>query len=1159
MTGFTHLHCHSEYSLLDGAIRIKDLCARAVDLGFSAAAITDHGNLFGALPFYLEAKKTGIKPIIGSEVYVADDMLDRENKQRFHLVLLAQNLTGYQNLLKIVSAGFLNGFYYRPRVDKKYLQQHNEGLICLSACLQGEVPNTLLHSTFDAAMHKAREYKAIFPDRFYLELQSNGLKEQAVVNTRLMELGRELSLPLVATNDCHYLDKDDYEAHDILLCVGTGKIVSESKRLKFDTNEFYYKAPEEMESAFAHCPEALENVGRIVDQCEVELPLNQHFFPVYDVPEGATLDSEFRRLAEQGLTERLAALPYAVDEQEYRSRLEFELDVIISKGFPAYFLIVQDFINWAKTQGIPVGPGRGSAAGSLVSYALRITDLDPIRYHLFFERFLNVERASMPDIDVDFCYNRRSDVIKYVTEKYGHDHVAQIVAFGTMKAKGVIRDVARALNISLKDADRIAKLIPDDLKMTLDKALDQEPELRSFIETEPQFRKLFDISRRLEGLTRHSSIHAAGIVISQKPMVEYLPLHRGKNGEVVTQFDMKKVEKVGLIKFDFLGLKTLTVLDDALKLIRKNGKNTPNLEALPLDDSATFELLCRAETDGVFQLESDGMRRVLKGLKPSCFEDIIALLALYRPGPLESGMVDDFVGRKHGLRKVEYEFPELAPIVHPILEDTYGVILYQEQVMKIASDLAKYSLGEGDNLRRAMGKKDPAEMAKQRVRFLAGTRENGISQDAAGYIFDLMEKFAGYGFNKSHSAAYALISYQTAYVKAHFPSEFMAAMITSEVSNSDKILAHVSACRDIGIEILPPDINKSFYEFTVESEAIRYGLSGIKGVGEGAVKSLEEERAQNGEFSSLLDLCTRVNLRQVNKKVLEALIKSGSMDIFGCNRRTLMEGLERVLSMAQKRAKRKISGQRMFTMNLHEENTCSLTGLGLYSGVEDAPEYKDDEKFRMEKEAFGFFLIGHPLQPFRQEIRRMGYFSLSQCAELPEKTPVHVAVLVTGVKTILTKKGDRMAFCAIEDLSGSGEAIVFSEPYAAHRDALASEEPLLLIGTVGRPDLRNGDEAEGVSKKAKIVVESCKPLAEAVGLGSEPVVLCVQVRNQKPAWSGLQDILRKYPGKAPVQLDVARAEYVCRLQCGPDFWVAPCPDFWQDIELWKQGAAQGQI
>lgn len=1152
MSGFTHLHCHSEYSLLDGAIRLKDLCARAVDFGFSSAAITDHGNLFGSVPFYLEAKKHGLKPIIGSEIYIADDMTDRENKKRFHLILLAQNLQGYHNLVKIVSAGHLDGFYYKPRVDKKFLRTHSEGIVCLSACLQGEVPYALRHGTMDKALLVAREYMDIFPGRFYLELQSNGLKEQDVVNDRLMELARETGLPLVATNDCHYLGQDDYEAHDILLCVGTGKIASEKQRLKFETNEFYYKAPEEMEAAFAHCPEAIENAGRIADLCEVELKLKQHFFPVYDVPAGSTLDEEFRRLSEEGLVERIKALPYAVDEALYRERLEFELRVIIEKGFPAYFLIVQDFINWAKSQNIPVGPGRGSAAGSLVSYALRITDLDPIRYALFFERFLNVERASLPDIDVDFCYNRRDEVIRYVSQKYGSDHVAQIVAFGTMKAKGAIRDVARALDVSLKDADRIAKLIPDDLKMTLAKALDEEPDLRPLLDSDPRFQKLYDVARRLEGLARHSSIHAAGIVISQKPMVEYLPLHKGKNGEVVTQLDMKKVELIGLIKFDFLGLKTLTVIDDALKLVRKNGKPVPALEKLPLDDPQTYELLCRGETDGVFQLESDGMRRVLRGLKPSCFEDIVALLALYRPGPLESGMVDDFIARKHGLKKVEYEYPELAPVLHPILEDTYGVILYQEQVMQIASDLARYSLGEGDNLRRAMGKKDPAEMAKQRVRFLDGARENGISQAAAEYIFDLMEKFAGYGFNKSHSAAYAVISYQTAYVKAHHPAEFMAAIITSEVSNSDKILAHVSACRDLGLEVLPPDVNRSRNEFTVEGESIRYGLSGIKGVGEGAVESIVEERDRGGAFTSLLDFCQRVNLRKVNKKVLESLIKSGAMDAFGCSRRALLEGLDKVQAKAQKRAKRKTSGQLPF-LGLVEENTCNLTGLGIEGEDADLPEYGDDEKCRMEKEAFGFFLIGHPLQPFRREIRRLGYASLAQCADLPEKTPVQVPVLVTATKTITTKKGDRMAFCAIEDLSGSGEAIVFSEPYAAAKGLLASEEPLLLTGSVGKREMQSEDNGEEGLKKPKLLVESFKLLSEVVGSGSEPIVLLVRANGASPGWDGLEEVIRRYPGQAPVLIDLVRPDYVCRLQLGPEHMVAPCPEFWREFEQWRQG------
>lgn len=1149
MTNFTHLHCHTEYSLLDGAIRLKDLCARAVDFGFSSAAITDHGNLFGAVNFYRLAKEHGIKPIIGCEIYVADNMADRENKQRFHLVLLAQDLAGYYNLVRIVSAGYSKGFYYRPRVDKKFLQEHNEGLICLSACLQGEVPWSLRFETMERAREKAQEYAHIFPQRFYLELQSNGLREQEVVNDRLMELAKITDLPLVATNDCHYLGKDDYEAHDILLCVGTGKVVSQEQRLRFETNEFYYKTPEEMEAAFAHCPEAIENAGRIADVCQVELSLGQNFFPAYQVSQGMTLDEEFRRLSEAGLAERIKALPYPIDEHVYRDRLEFELNVIIEKGFQAYFLIVQDFINWAKKQGIPVGPGRGSAAGSLVAYALKITDLDPIYYKLFFERFLNVERTSLPDIDVDFCYNRRDEVIEYVTQKYGVDHVAQIVTFGTMKAKGAIRDVARALDISLKDSDRIAKLIPGDLHMTLSKAWDDEPDLRELIQSDARFKKLYDISRRLEGLARHSSTHAAGIVISPKPMIEFLPILLGKNKEVMTQFDMKTVERVGLIKFDFLGLKTLTVIDDALKLIAKNNKPVPTLETLPLDDPQTFELLCRAETDGIFQLESDGMRRVLKALKPSCFEDIIALLALYRPGPLESGMVDDFVNRKHGLCEVHYKYPELAPILHPILKDTYGVILYQEQVMKIASDLAGYSLGEGDNLRRAMGKKDPVEMAKQRVRFLDGTKENNISQEAAEYIFDLMEKFAGYGFNKSHSAAYAVISYQTAYIKAHCPAEFMAAIITSEVSNSDKTLAHVSACRDLGLDILFPDVNKSFNEFTVEGQSIRYGLSGIKGVGVGAVQSIVEEREKGGDFTSLLDFCQRVNLRKVNKRVLDALIKAGAMDNFGCSRRTLLAGLDKVQTTAQKLAKRGATMQ-LPLMGLMDTNTCSLTGLGIEDNELLLPEFDADEKCRMEKEVFGFFLMGHPLQPYRQEIRRLGYVSLAQCAELPEKSPVQVPVLITNTKTIITKKGSRMAFCAIEDLSGSGEAIVFSEPYTSYRQLLESDEPLLLIGTVGKSDAPDEEQEDSV-KKPKILAEAFKLLSTVTGSGSEPVVLKILSADDKTDWAGLHEIFTRYPGQAPIELDLIRGEFICRLQLGPNFLVAPGPQFWRDFEQWQ--------
>ncbi|PIE68968.1 MAG: DNA polymerase III subunit alpha [Deltaproteobacteria bacterium] len=1153
MSDFTHLHCHTEYSLLDGGIRIKDLCNQAVDFGFSSAAITDHGNLFGAMVFYQTAKKCGIKPIIGCEMYVTPgDMREKDTKTRYHLLLLAQNNQGYKNLVKLVSDSFLEGFYYKPRVDKAALRAHSEGLIASSACLQGEVSYALRHNEMDKALEIAREYAAIYPDRFYLELMVNGFKEQEVVNERMKELAETTGLPLLATNDCHYLYQEDAEAHDILLCVGTGKLASDTKRLKFDTDALYYKPLEVMEQEFKDCPQALDNAARIVDSCHLDLTLNQHYFPVYDVPQGRTLDEEFTTLSRQGLQERLDQLPYEVDEAAYHARMDQELAVIIEKGFPAYFLIVQDFINWAKGKGIPVGPGRGSAAGSIVAWSLKITDLDPIKYHLFFERFLNVERESMPDIDVDFCYNRREEVIRYVTEKYGKDHVAQIVAMGTMKAKGVIRDVGRVLDIPLKEVDKIAKLIPDDLGMTLDKALKQEPELGKLMQADARVDKLIAISKRLEGLARHASTHAAGLVISQKPMTEYLPLFKGKKGEVITQFDKKKVEVAGLIKFDFLGLKTLTVIHDALTLIKHNNKPVPDVERLPLDDPLTYELLSKGESDGVFQLESSGMKNVLRSMRPSCFEDIIALLALYRPGPLESGMVELFVRRKHGEEKVEYPYPSLEPVLQPILEDTYGVILYQEQVMKIASDLGNYSLGEGDILRRAMGKKDPDVMAKQRSRFLQGTRENHIPDEAAEYIFDLMEKFAGYGFNKSHSAAYALISYQTAYLKAHFPAEFMAATITSEVNNTDKVMAHVNACREMDIPVLPPQINKSDNGFTVEGEHVRFGLSGIKGVGASAVQSIVKEREEGGSFTSLLDFCQRVNMRRVNKKVIESLAKSGALDILGCTRRSVMHGMERVMAMAQRTSKAKTGGQLSF-MSMVSDTTCSLTGLGLDIEEAGLAEYPDEEKFQMEKEAFGFYLLGHPLAPYREEIRRHGYDTLEQLKDTPPGYEARVAVIVTAKKEILTKKGDKMAFCQVEDLTGTGEIIVFPEIFQASRDELNREEPMLLQGVVIADDRDTSKSEEQSILKLRAV--ALKSLTTAVKEGNAAAtILVTHPKAEVPTFiRGLKDLLARYPGENPVHLSLEHNGFVCTLRLGPAYQVSTGPVFWKDVEAWKAG------
>ena len=1152
---FVHLHCHTEYSLLDGAIRIKDLCEKALEFGMDTVTITDHGAMFGCLEFYLTAKKYGLKPIIGCEVYVAPE--HRKKKEGgsigdagYHLVLLAKDNIGYHNLIKLVSLGYLEGFYYKPRIDFELLEKYNEGLIALSACLKGEIPYVLMREGMDRAISVAKKYSDLFKDRFYLELMANGLEEQKELNDKLIELSKATKLPLVATNDCHYLTRDDAHAHDILLCIQTNSRVDDAKRMRFGSQELYFKSPEEMFKEFSHVPEALENTVKIARECNLELKLGKPHFPVYVPKGGRSLEEEFKRLAREGLKQRLKQLKYPVNEKEYHDRLEKEIEVICKKGFAGYFLIVQDFIRWAKSKGIPVGPGRGSAAGSLVAYALKITNLDPIRYNLLFERFLNVERESLPDIDVDFCYNRREEVIKYVTRKYGKTNVAQITTFGTMKAKAAVKDVGRALGMSYQETDNIAKLIPNDPKITIDKAIEMEPELKNKIETDPKVKELIEVSRRLEGLCRHASTHAAGIVISDKPMIEYLPLYIGKRGEVVTQYDMKMVEKVGLIKFDFLGLKTLTVLNDAVRLVKENRGIDINLEEIPLDDKKTFELLCKGETEGVFQLESSGMRDVLIRLKPTCFEDLIALLALYRPGPLDSGMVDDFIERKHGRVEVTYPHPKLEPI----LKETYGVILYQEQVMRIASDLANYTLGDGDILRRAMGKKIPEVMAEQRTKFLKGAKQNGIEEDTANYIFDLMEKFAGYGFNKSHSAAYALISYQTAYMKAHYPVEFMAALLTSEVGNPDKVIAHINACREMGIEVLKPDINKSSEYFSVKDNSILFGLCAIKNVGINAVKEIIEERNRNGQYRSLKDFCNRVSLRKITKRVLEYLIKSGAFDGFGYSRRGMFESLDKIVGKIQKKArKKKRPGivvptlsqctKGSLDMNLEEEEVEEL----------NIEEWEEDEKLKYEKEALGFYVSSHPLLKYKNKIKLLNTTSIKRCMELPNNSETNIAVIVTAVKEKLTKKGDKMAFCQVEDLSGIAEMVLFPDMYQKIKRYLEGDIPLLCrVKTDLKEIEQTSSEEEGNYKKVNFVCLDVNLLEQATVTEDRPFLIAIEKSSLTEAnIESLKDIIKNNSGPNPVHLKILFNHAVCEIRLGPEFSVALTEKFDKEISQWK--------
>ncbi len=1037
---FIHLHVHSQYSLLDGAIRFEDLFEEARQLRMESLALTDHGNMFGAIEFYQKAIQHGIKPIVGCEVYVASNSR-HEKKQGgeiFHLTLLAKNRTGYHNLAKLVSLAHLEGFYYKPRVDKELLSQYREGLFALSGCMKGEIAVSILNNHLDRALGAAQEYQQIFGERFFLEIQNNKVEGQEKINQETGEIGKKLGIPLVATNDCHYLRREDARAHEVLLCIQTGKTLNDSERMRFSSDEFYLKSAEEMKGLFPQYPEALKNTLKIAEQCNLELRFGDYHFPNFSPPDGKSLNLYLDELSRKGLRDRLPDIQEPHDK--YWTRLEKELEIIKSMGFAGYFLIVADFINHAKGIDIPVGPGRGSAAGSLVAYALRITDIDPIRYGLLFERFLNPERISMPDVDVDFCMERRDEVIHYVTEKYGKDNVAQIITFGKMQAKAVVRDVGRALDMPYSEVDRIAKLIPNTLNITLQQALDQEPALREIQEKDERVRNLISLALSLEGLTRHSSTHAAGVVISNKPLSEYLPLYRGQNGEVMTQYSMKDVEKIGLIKFDFLGLKTLTVIRKAEELVRKHRDPQFGVESINLGDSQTYQLLGSGAANGVFQLESAGMKELLVKLKPETFEDVIALVALYRPGPLGSGMVDSFIKRKHGLEAADYELPQLEEV----LGETYGVIVYQEQVMKIATLLAEFSLGDADVLRRAMGKKIPIEMEKQRERFLDGAQKKHINPEIAERIFELMAKFAEYGFNKSHSAAYALIAFQTAYLKAHYPVEFMAALLTSEVDSTDKIVKYIAECRDMEIEVLPPDVNESWRDFTIVEGRIRFGLAAVKNVGTGAIDSILAEREKGGDYRSLFDFCRRVDLRRVNKRVLESLIKSGAFDFTGSSRAQLMVALDEVVEKAQNFHRQKESNQLGIFVHL-EDQSQELTEQ---RGLQEVEEWPENQLLAFEKEAVGFYITRHPLARFEEEIKRHTHDDTVSILTRQNGSEVTICGVANSLKEIQTRKGDRMAFLSLEDMKGIVEVILFPEVFQASLSHLRDDHPLVVRGVL---------------------------------------------------------------------------------------------------------------
>jgi DNA polymerase-3 subunit alpha len=1122
---FVHLHLHTDYSLLDGACDIKELVGEAARRGMPAVAVTDHGNLFAAEQFYHQAATCGVKPIIGCEVYVArGSRHDRgtdagastgrgtapESGQRGtnHLVLLCENAEGYRNLVKLVSAGFLEGFYYKPRMDLDLLSQHSRGLIALSACLRGAVAEPLLEGQYDQARSSAHRLQDIFgKGNFFLEVQDQGLEVDGPVNKELVRLSRESGIPLVATNDCHYLTQSDARAQEVLMCIQTGKTMSDPQRMRFATDQFYFKTAEEMARVFAELPEAVERTVSIAERCNVRIDPVRNSFPEFKVPEGHTLDSYFEQVVRAGFAERLPYLE-ALQKQghlrtslaEYERRLSQEIQMIKKMRYAGYFLIVWDFIRYARAQEIPVGPGRGSAAGSLVSFALRITDVDPLQYGLLFERFLNPERVSMPDIDIDFCMRRRGEVIDYVTNLYGRSNVAQIITFGTLAAKAALKDVGRAMDLPYGDVDRLAKLVPNQINISLEEALKQSGQLRAAIEGDERFRELLAVARRLEGLARHASTHAAGVVISPQPLTDLLPLYKTNREEITTQYDMKGLERMGLLKMDFLGLTTLTVLSDTVKLVAANRGAKLDLDTLPLDDAPTYQLFSRGDTTAIFQFESHGMRDILRRYQPARLEDLTALNALYRPGPIQGGMVDDFIARKHGKKKVTYDLPELREI----LEETYGVILYQEQVMQIANRVAGFSLGEADILRRAMGKKNREEMDAQREKFLAGCSANKVPAKKAERLFDLITEFAGYGFNKSHSCAYALLAYQTAWLKTHYPVEFMAALLTSETGNTEKAVKYIHEARGMGITVLPPDVNSSELNFTPVGEAIRFGLQAIKNVGENTVLGILESRARLGSFHSIFQFCESVDARLLNRRVLESLIKSGAMDSFGARRSQLHEMIDRAMERGQRLQREHVAGQSGLFAGGASASALSEPPL---PDIEEWPEHK---LLDAELSTLGFYISGHPLAKHAGRLKELGALDLAAIEGRRNGEEVTVSGMVMAMRPMRSRKGDRWAIVTLQDMTGALEALVFPEALGRLEAVLKSGAPLLLRGRV------NVEEAG-----TRIALQDAQPLDPFASGGSGLIRVRVELGTMDEyTLDELKKVFANAPGSCPVAFDL---------------------------------------